>query len=109
MVVCVLVPRFPLQAALSGRGKGGRALVAEPVALAPEPGGVQAVGEVSAAAEAFGVAAGLRVGEALARCPELRLVPPDPEAVRDLWGEVLDRLEGIGGGPEARKAGGPLF
>src|ERR671917_1833655 len=109
MVVCVLVPRFPLQAALSGRGEGGRALVADPVALAPEPGGVQAVGEVSPAAEAFGVVAGMRVGEALARCPELRLVPPDPEAARGLWHEVLDRIESIGGAPESERAGAAFF
>ena len=81
MVICALIPRFALLAALGDR----RALVAEPVALAPEAGRDQAVGEVSAPAEAFGVVAGMRMGEALSRCPELRLVPPDPEGVRTLW------------------------
>ena len=89
MIVCVLSPRFELVAALGGER---RALVSEPVAVAPEAGAEQAVGEVSAAAEAFGVVRGMRLGEALARCPELRLVPPDPLRVRELWTAVLDRL-----------------
>src|SRR5947207_7204558 len=91
MVVCVLFPRFALVAALGDR----HSLLAEPAALAPEPGRPQLVGEVSAAAETFGVVPGMRVGEALARCLELRLVPPDPEGVRELWCSVLDRLESM--------------
>src|SRR3954449_2954555 len=74
MVVCVLFPRFALVAALGDR----QALLAEPAALAPEPGRPQLVGEVSAATETFGVVPGMRVGEALARCPELRLRPTEP-------------------------------
>jgi len=105
MIVCVLIPRFGLLAALGDR----RALLAEPVALAPEAGREQYVGEVSAKAEAFGVAAGMRVGEALSRCPELRLVPPDPEGVRGLWREVLERIESIGGEPESERAGAAYF
>ncbi len=105
MVVCILIPRFSLLAALGDR----RALLAEPCALAPEAGGVQMVGEVSAAAEAFGIVPGMRVGEALSRCPGLRLVPPDPEAVRGLWHEVLDRLEAIGAAPESEHAGAAFF
>ena len=116
MIVCVMIPRFPLAAAL---GEGGdrrqagvpdrRALLAEAAALAPEAGREQLVGEVSASAEAFGVVPGMRVGEALARCPELRLVPPDPEAVRDRWGRLLDRLEAIGAAPESECAGTAYF
>jgi nucleotidyltransferase/DNA polymerase involved in DNA repair len=105
MIVCVLIPRFALLAALGDR----RALLAEAAALAPEAGREQVVGEVSAAAEAFGVAPGMRLGEALARCPELRLVPPDPEAVRGLWNEVLDRIESFGGSPESERAGAAFF
>lgn len=105
MVVCVLIPRFALLAALGDR----RALVAEPVALAPEAGRDRAVGEVSAPAEAFGVVAGMRMGEALSRCPELRLVAPDPEEVRTLWHEVLDRVERIGGAPESEREGAAFF
>jgi protein ImuB len=106
MIVCVLVPRFRLLAALGGERE---ALVREPVALAPEPGGVQAVGDVSPPAETFGVSAGMRVGEALARCPELRLVPPDPEGTRALWAHALDRLEAIGAAVESDLPGSGWF
>src|SRR2546423_15374134 len=80
MVVCVLLSRFALIAALGER----RALLAEPIALAPEPGGTQHVGEVSAAAEAFGVLAGLRLGEAPPRRPRARRRPPPPDGGRAL-------------------------
>ncbi len=44
MIVCVLIPRFELAVAA-----GGRETLAEgPVALAPEPGREQLIGEVSA-------------------------------------------------------------
>src|SRR3954452_6209687 len=102
MVVCVLLKRLPLIAALGG---ARRELISEPVALAPEPGREQRVGEVSPAAEAFGIGPGMRVGEALSRCPDLRLVAPDPEATRDYWNAALDRLEGIGAAPESDDAG----
>ena len=105
MIVCVLYPRFELLAALGDRG----ALLSEPVALAPEAGREQKVGEVSAPAEAFGVVPGMRLGEAMSRCPALRLVPPDPEGVRSLWNAVLDRLEGIGAAVESDRAGAAYF
>ena len=105
MVVCVLVSRFPLAAALGER----RELLGSPVALAPEPGGPAVLGEVAPAAEAFGVAAGMRLGEALARCPELRLVPPDPEAVSLSWGDALDRLESMGAAVESDLPGEAYF
>jgi nucleotidyltransferase/DNA polymerase involved in DNA repair len=105
MVVCVLYPRFELLAALGDR----RALLAEPAALAPEAGREQVVGEVSAPAEAFGVVQGMRLGEAMSRCPGLRLVPPDPEGVRSLWHAVLDRLEAIGAAVESDSAGAAFF
>src|SRR4051794_966305 len=105
MVICVLYPRFELVAALGGR----RDLLAAPAALAPEAGREQRVGESSAAAEAYGVVRGMQVGEALSRCPGLRLVAPDPQGVRELWGRVLDRLEAIGGGVASDRAGVALF
>jgi len=105
MVICVLYPRFELLAALGDR----RALLSEPAALAPEAGREQMVGEVSAPAEAFGVVRGMRLGEAMSRCPSLRLVPPDPEGVRSLWNAVLDRLEGIGAELESDHAGAAFF
>jgi protein ImuB len=102
MVVCVLMNRLALIAALGG---ARRELMGEPVALAPEPGREQRVGEVSPAAEAFGIVPGMRVGEALSRCPGLRLHPPDPEATRAYWSKVLDRLEGLGAAPESDDPG----
>ncbi len=105
MVVCVLYPRFELLAALGDR----RALLSEPAALAPEAGREQVVGEVSAPAEAYGVVPGMRLGEAMSRCPLLRLVPPDPEGVRSLWHTVLDRLEAIGAEVESDRAGVAFF
>jgi protein ImuB len=105
MIVCVLYPRFELLAALGDR----RALLSEPAALAPEAGREQLVGEVSAPAEAYGIVRGMRLGEAMSRCPGLRLVPPDPEGVRSLWGAVLDRLEGIGAEVESDHAGAAFF
>src|SRR3954449_11944609 len=105
MIVCVLLQRLSLVAALEGR----RELMGEPVALAPEAGRRQVVGEVSPAAEAFGVVPGMRVGEALARCPELRLVPPDPDGVRPLWRRALERLERIGAACESDREGEAFF
>ena len=105
MVVCVLSLRFSLFAALGER----QALLAEPVALAPVAGGPAVIGEVSPAAEAFGVARGMRVAEALARCADLRLVSADPEGARALWSEILDRLEGIGAAVESDREGEAFF
>jgi protein ImuB len=105
MIVCVLLPRFPLAVAAGGR----EALAAGPVALAPEPGREALIGEVSAAAEAKGVRPGLRLGEALARCPTLRLVPPDPAGVADAWEKVLMRLESVGAGVEPGAPGVAWF
>lgn len=105
MIVCVLIPRFALLGALGG----GRRPLEEKLALAPEPGGVQRIGEVSPAAEAVGVVAGMGIGEALGRCPELSLIPPDPEGVRALWGDVLDALERIGAEVESDRPGATWF
>jgi protein ImuB len=92
MVIAVLLPRFELSVAAGG----GAALLRGPAALAPGPGTGQGIGEVSAAAEAFGVRAGMAMGEALARCPRLALVPPDPAGVAEAWEAMLGRLEGMG-------------
>jgi len=105
MIVCILLPRFELAVAAGGR----RALLGEPAALAPEPGREQLVGEVSPAAEAFGIHPGMRMGEALARCPALHLIPPDPVGVADAWEGVLARLEGIGARVEPVRPGEACF
>ena len=44
VIVCILLPRFALTTAAGGRA----ALATGPVALAPEPGREQFIGEVSA-------------------------------------------------------------
>ena len=101
LIVCALIPRFELAVAAGGR----EVLAAGPVALAPEAGREQFIGEVSAAAEAHGVRAGLRLGEALARCPTLRLVTPDPAAVADEWERLLAALENVGAAVEPGRPG----
>jgi protein ImuB len=106
MVACALIPRFALLATL---GERRRELLSRPLALAPEPGGPQVVGEASGPAEAFGVRAGMRLGEALARCPELALVPPDPERAEAAWEEALRRLEAIGAAVESGRPGEAFF
>jgi nucleotidyltransferase/DNA polymerase involved in DNA repair len=105
MVVCILLPRFELAVAAGGR----EALATGPLALAPEIGREPVIGETSAAAEAYGVRAGLRLGEALARCPTLRLVAPDPAGVADAWERVVGTLEGIGAAVESDRPGAAWF
>jgi nucleotidyltransferase/DNA polymerase involved in DNA repair len=92
MIVCLMLVRFELVVAAGGRAL----LLRHPAALAPRPGDGQHVGEASPAAEAFGVRAGMGLGEALARCPQLSLIPPDPAGVAEAWEDVLARLEAIG-------------
>jgi protein ImuB len=114
---CALIPRFRLIAATGGNGTDGdraappsaRSVLASPAALAPEPGAAQLIGEVSEPAERFGLRAGMRLGEALSRCPELALVPPDPERAERSWEEALRRLEGIGARVESGHAGEAFF
>jgi protein ImuB len=105
MIVSVLLPRFALATAAGDR----EGLLREPAALAPEPGREQFIGEVSPAAETFGIHPGMRMGEALARCPRLVLVPPDPVGVADAWEGVLVRLEAIGAAVEAPDPGQACF
>src|SRR5215211_5242463 len=104
-VTCVLIPRFPLLAAAATR----QDLLSKPLALAPEPGGEAKVGEVSGPAAAYGVRARMSLGEALARCPDLVLLPPDPGQADAAWERVLRRLEGIGAAVEPGRAGEAFF
>ena len=67
------------------------------------------MGEVSAAAEGFGIHPGMRMGEALARCPRLALVPPDPVGVADAWERVLVALEAAGALVEPGRPGLACF
>lgn len=92
MIACLLVPAFPLRVALRGR----KDLAGQPVALAPPPGGVDAIGPCTWAASRAGVKPGMRLGEALATCPALVLADDDPAAVEEQWERLLRRLEGAG-------------
>jgi nucleotidyltransferase/DNA polymerase involved in DNA repair len=105
MVLCVLIPRFELTVAAGDREE----LLRAPAALAPEPGREARVGAVSPAAEAFGVRAGTPLGEALARCPGLALIPPDPAGVAERWERLLVRLESIGAAVEPERPGMACF
>ncbi len=84
-------------------------MLTEPVALAPQPGCEQSVGEVSGAAEAYGIRPGMAVSEALGRCPALALVAPDPGRAAAEWERVLRSLEGIGAAVESPGAGEAFF
>lgn len=101
MIACLVIPAFPLRAAL--RSRPGVAL--KPAALAPAPGEEPLVGPMTAAAEAAGVQPGMRMGEALATCPGLVLVEQDPAAVEQEWEGVLRRLEDAGFAPETDEPG----
>ena len=107
MVVCVHIPRFELSVAVGEGSKLARqTLAGSALAVAPLVGGEQRVGEVSGAAEARGVARGMLLGEALARCPDLVLVPGDPVLVAEAWEAALNALEAIGAAVEPAHAPG---
>ncbi len=104
LVACVLIPRFELAVAAGGlEGLAGRA-----VAIAPQSA-AGTIGEVSGAAQAFGVRSGMALGEALARCPSLELVAADPVAVAAAWERTLGTLEGIGAGVDSQRPGLACF
>src|SRR5271156_1171741 len=105
MVVCVHLPRFELVVAAGGP----EALTGRAIAVAPLPGSQQHVGEVSGAAEARGVTRGMVLGEALARCPDLLLVPADPVLVAETWEILLHALESIGAAVEDARPGLAYF
>ncbi len=105
MIVAVHLPRFSLLVALLA----ARQPLDAPTALGPPPGEPQVIGLCTAAAEAQGVKPGLRVGEALARCPRLELVTPDPDAVADAHERFLVRLEDLGAAVESVGPGSACF
>jgi len=102
MVACVYLPRFELTAAAGDdAGIARRALAGGPLAVAPVVGtegsaAAGRLGEVSGSAEARGVSRGMGLGEALARCPELVLLPGDPVRVAEAWEAALEDLESVG-------------
>jgi protein ImuB len=104
MIACLLIPRFELTVAVGGAaGLAGR-----PLAIAPQIS-IAPIGEVSGAAEAFGVRKGMALGEALARCPQLELASADPIAVASAWEQALRALEGIGAAVEPAQPGQAYF
>ena len=105
MIAAIVIPAFDLRAALRLRP----ALETAPAALAPLPGTEPLLGSVTAAAEAKGVRPGMRLGEALATCPQLQLVEQDPATVEQAWEEVLRRLEDAGFAVEPAEAGTVYF
>lgn len=111
MIVCVYLPRFELAVAgADGRSKVARqTLAGRALAVEPLPGTEPRVGEVSGAAEACGVTRGMALGEALARCPELVLVPGDPVRVAETWESAICALESIGADVEPAGPGLAYF
>jgi protein ImuB len=105
VIACLLVTGYELRAALRARPR----LALQPAALAPLPGNEPLLGPVTAAAEAAGVKPGMRLGEALATCPELVLVERDPAAVELEWERALRRLEDAGFAVEPAEPGLAYF
>src|SRR3954463_2668952 len=101
MIAAVVIPAFDLRAALRLRPR----LQGLPAALAPLPGTEPLIGSVTGAAETKGVRPGMRMGEALAMCPELELVEQDPATVEQAWEEILRRLEDAGFAVEPAEPG----
>src|SRR5881227_2189702 len=101
MIAAIVIPAFDLRAALRLRPR----LQGLPAALAPLPGTEPLLGSVTGAAEAKGVRPGMRLGEALATCPELELVEQDPATVEQAWEEILRRLEDAGFAVEPAEPG----
>ena len=105
MIACLSIPGFELKAALRPRPT----LALRPAALAPEPVGEPLLGPVTAAAEALGVRPRMRLGEALATCPQLVLVEPDPAAAEQAWEEIVRSLEDAGFAVEPAGLGTAYF
>ena len=105
VIAAIVIPAFDLRAALRLHPR----LQAKAAALAPLPGTEPLIGSVTGAAEAKGVRPGMRLGEALAMCPELELVEQDPATAEQAWEEILRRLEDAGFGVEPAEPGTVFF
>ncbi len=92
MILTVHIPRFPLLVALRASDRSQDL----PIALGPQPGDPQLIGLCTPAAEESGVHPGLRIGEALARRPDLELLVADPGGTLEASEQVTERLEAIG-------------
>ncbi len=105
MIACLTIPGLELKVAL----RRAPSLALRPAALAPEPQGEPLVGPVTSAAEVLGVRPGMRLGEALATCPQLALVEPDPAGAELAWEEVVRALEDAGFAVEPTAPGVAYF
>ena len=105
MIACLSIPGFELKAAL----RKAPSLTLRPAALSPEPGGEPLLGPVTAAAEAAGIRPQMRLGEALATCPRLVLIEPDPAAAEQAWEEIVRSLEDAGFAVESAALGIAYF
>src|SRR4029453_10487545 len=107
MIACLVIPGFELRAALRERPR----LQLEPAVLPPEPGAAARGGCVAGtgAGGGGGVQRGRRLGEALAMCPSLQLVDPDPAAAEQAWEEIVRRLEDAGFAVDSGRPRGGFF
>ena len=92
VIAAIVIPAFDLRAALRLHPR----LQAKAAALAPLPGTEPLIGSVTGLAEAKSVRPGMRLGEALAMCPELELVD---DLIVQLHLDVLSVGERSAGGP----------
>jgi protein ImuB len=105
MIACLAIPGFELRAALRKRPS----LTLAPAALAPTEGEEPLIGSVTAAAHQAGVRPGQRMGEALATCPKLILVEPDPASAERDWEDIVRCLEDSGFAAESAQLGTAYF
>ena len=105
MIACLAIPAFELRAALRKRPS----VALQPAALAPPDGTEPLIGSVTAAAAEAGVRSGMRMGEALATCPKLVLVEPDPASAERDWEEIVRGLEDSGFAVESAGLGTAYF
>ncbi len=94
---------------MARRAVAGGALAVAPPVSAEGAAAAGRLGEVSGAAEAHGVVRGMLLGEALARCPELVLLPGNPVRAGELWEDSLQALESIGAAVEPSRPGLAYF
>ena len=86
---CVLVPNLAVQVALTNRVNWR----SEPVVIGCQPFEGKLVYDVSPAAAACGIKAGMPLYEAYALCPEARFFPANEAKYEQLFEEVEDILE----------------
>ena len=105
MIACLAIPGFELRAALRQRPS----FALQPAALAPPDGAEPLIGPVTEVAHQAGVRPGQRMGEALATCPKLVLVEPDPAGAERDWEDIIRSLEDNGFAVESTALGTAYF